>query len=621
MTRMRTAWASARSPALWLVGAAALFVFTWPLAARVPTAGLDNSWVAGLGMALRDHLDYGREVIFTYGPWGFVEHLALYDTEAYRLALGYHLVLRGAEALLVWIAVSRTWGRGWGFLVAALTLWATFLVEPRAVVSLVIAILIVTSAPRSLAWWIPAVLGLWSGFELLGKASTGAQVLLVLAAALALGPQPRRWRTLGIFAAGAAGGLLVSWLALGQALGAIPVFVRGSLEIIVGYTPAMSLDDPALRWEYFAALGLAVAAGLGVRAATAQRIERGGTGLAVVSALFFFFTFKEGFVRHDAGHDILFFAAVIALLAVLPWGAAHRAQALLALMLGVFVFLGLGNTDLAALVNPRDSLRNLRQDLRLAYRAGERNALVEQSRATMIAGYGLKPATLAALQGHTVHVLPWEIGVAWAYRLQWRPLPVFQDYSVYTSWLDATNAGRLGASDGPERILQAPPEAIDGRLPAWEPPQQNVTLLCRGRRIAAQAAWRVLAIGADRCGPPRRLSTVHTTWGGPVAVPAVGPRQLLTMRVSGVDPSGLERLRALVWQPAPRYAELDGHPYRLITATAGDGLLLRAPASIDPPGPFHLAPAPSVLRFLRAHQTGPQSGGDITVEFDVRDVR
>ena len=47
---------------------------------------------------------------------------------------------------------------------------------------------------------------------------------------------------------------------------------------------------------------------------------------------------------------------------------------------------------------------------------------------------------LALLRGHTVAVEPYENQLAWAYRLKWRPLPVLQSYTAYTTGLDQEDA-------------------------------------------------------------------------------------------------------------------------------------------------------------------------------------
>src|SRR4051794_27622935 len=54
------------------VATLALALAAWPVPGMQPRAGLDPSWQIALHMAASDRLTYGRDVVFTYGPLGFL---------------------------------------------------------------------------------------------------------------------------------------------------------------------------------------------------------------------------------------------------------------------------------------------------------------------------------------------------------------------------------------------------------------------------------------------------------------------------------------------------------------------------------------------------------------------
>ena len=97
---------SPRATVLWgaLVG-----LITWPGFPVVPQAGLDPSWVTALSLAAAEGLDHGTELVFTFGPLGFLQEPVGIDgltsvTGAIsplltRIALGWS-VLRAARATL-----------------------------------------------------------------------------------------------------------------------------------------------------------------------------------------------------------------------------------------------------------------------------------------------------------------------------------------------------------------------------------------------------------------------------------------------------------------------------------------------------------------------------------------
>ena len=76
---------------------------------------------------------------------------------------------------------------------------------------------------------------------------------------------------------------------------------------------------------------------------------------------------------------------------------------------------------------------------------------------------------------------------------------------------------------------------------------------------------------------------------------------------------GRERVRAFLNRARQRYVAFDdGHRYPFVPTTAGDGLLLRAPAGTDYEEPFTLAPNSDTMTFFLDNQAPTDP---ISVEF------
>jgi hypothetical protein len=166
-----------------------------------------------------------------------------------------------------------------------------------------------------------------------------------------------------------------------------------------------------------------------------------------------------------------------------------------------------------------------------------------------------------------VAVEPWEIGAAWAYELDWQPLPVFQNYSAYTSSLDRLNAETIEAPDGPERILRDDTEVVvpefpgpdlDGRYPGWDPPEQQRAILCNFAPLYTDELWQVLGRVPDRCGAPREVGSVSAEAGAAVQVPSPGPGEVVFVRIGGAGVSGLERLQTFLFHAGSRHVVVNG---------------------------------------------------------------
>src|SRR5262249_18836563 len=75
----------ALAPALGLLAS----LLTWPVFTMVPGSDLDWSWQIGLHLAYAQGLDYGRDIVFTYGPLGFLQFPLLVSRFAARASFAW----------------------------------------------------------------------------------------------------------------------------------------------------------------------------------------------------------------------------------------------------------------------------------------------------------------------------------------------------------------------------------------------------------------------------------------------------------------------------------------------------------------------------------------------------
>jgi hypothetical protein len=580
----------------------------WRVGMNPPGAGLDSSWNAGLAMAVDDGLRFGKEVVFTYGPLGFLQNQLVWFTGLAVLAFLYNATVYVLFCLgLVWALRRRL-----PLLACVVVAFVLVAVMPLLEMALLVAVfaafwLLEAERSRRALWAVVvggATLGALAG---LAKLSTGPLVAVVFFLAL-VGARTGRWRV-AAFVGLLALEMLVLWLATGQRLGDIPAFLEHTLQVSGGYSAAMLRQSDVATWKVLAAtvgatlvsLGLVGAAWLG-----SYRDRLGRWAGMVIAALCAFAIYKEGVVRTDAGHLTLYFAnATILWIAVGLGGPRWRPllgfTALVALMTIPVRPPGLG-TQLDFVANVRfaaDQVRTLASP-------GRRHEISEAGRDGMVGLYALEPGALAALHGHSVAVEPWEIGVAWAYRLDWLPQPIFQNYSAYTPELDRLNAEVIEDPDGPERLLREnqsvvlpefPTADLDDRFGGWDPPEQARAALCNFAPLFTSERWQVLGRVADRCGAPHAVGSVSAGNGDEVEVPAPGPGEAVFVRIGGAGVGGLETVQNLLLHARVRHLVVNGDTsYRLVPETAGDGLLLRAAPGVVAPGPFSPIPDARTIR-------------------------
>lgn len=563
-------------------------LLSWSVSMGTPAPGLDSSWNAGLAMATEQGLAFGREVVFSYGPLGFLQGQLVWFGDLAVLAFLFSASLYVAFCIaLVW-ALRRSLPLLPSVALAYLALAVLPLLEQPLLVAAIAALALLEKerSPRFL-WVFAIAAASFAAFEALIKLSIGPVVLAIFVLAL-VGARASRL-VLAAFAGLFVGELLILWLASGQSLSTLGDFATNTLQIISGYSTAMLRDVDVPAWKVTLAtiaaalLTIALIAGSATARFRDQRARWCAVALVAIAA---FILFKEGVVRTDAGHLSLYFSSACVLWVAIPWAHSRWPWLLAVAALIALAGIPVRPPGLPTRLDPVDNVRLAGESVRTLVSPGRRAEIERTGREGLQALYAIDPRMLAELRGRTVAVEPWEVAAAWAYELDWRPLPVFQNYSAYTAELDRLNADDAADPDGPQRILRENPllvlpefetRDLDNRYIGWDPPEQARAVLCNFVPLATDERWQVLGRVPDRCGPERALGSVEAGEGEPVEVPAPGPGEVVFVRIDGAEVGGLEKLTTMLLHARIRDAVLDGTArYRLIPETAGDGLLLRA---------------------------------------------
>ena len=585
----------------WLWGVLVALV-SWNVLVGGPSQGLDPGWHAVLYMAAHRGLHFGTQVVFTYGPLGFLSAPILYYTGLAWLAFLYQSALH----VLLCVTLVYSLRRPLGLIPAALAAFVVVSLAPIADVPTLLAA----------SWCVTALLddqspfAIWVvtlGGAVLGAIETLIEVrpgpLIVVMCVITLLTLKRRRRHVGVFLGTLVGVSAILWFASGQAFSNIGDFLSNSFQIVSGYSQAMGLPASGRIW-----LALLVSVVLVARGATASAPDRRRqVGTALVVGVACFALFKEAFVRADPEHTPGFFQGALVLAAAGRLFLGRRPPIVLA-SLSVLALISVAlMTPSAATFDPVAHSRQAIDQVRLLASAKSRSRAMFFDAIVMAATYRVPPAAIAQLRGHTVHVDPWDTGVAWAYRLDLDPAPVFQGYSAYTTALDKLNASKLSGASAPQRILRENtslvdvyhrPAGIDGRLGQWDPPAETLAMLCHYVPVYTSVRWQVLAHVPNRCGTPVRFASISARPGQSVTIPPVGTREAVYARVYGLGVSGLEQIETFLYRAHIRTALLNGtRPVRVVPGTATDGLIFDVPPEVDYPAPFALSPGVRTISF------------------------
>jgi len=599
-----------------------IVLVSWQRFPIIPGVGLDPSWRLVLQLAADERLHWGTELIFNYGPLGFLDFPLVAVTWAAILSALFLVAMRIALAVsILWIARRRL-GLPIAVIMAYVTVSLSGGVQAAVLVAFIWCAVAIAEDPPGLARRV--VLfggGALSALELLMKLDEGLLIggMCAVAAVTMRGSRPRNILSIGLAFLAC---LVAFWFAAGQGVSNVDDFVVSASQLTRGYSSALGLSDGA-TWQPLAALAIwataFVAAWLSGRGlAISQRV-----GLLLLVFGLGFIGWKEAFVRVDPGHMAVFFSWLLVPWIALPWPGRSRVPAVAGLATVAVVYFAATGFSPQNQFRPIASAKAAVSDLRTVFDPARRESTRLRARFGMAVAYQLDARSLGLLKGKTVAVWPWETGIVWAYGLDWKPLPVFHSTSAYNTWLDDRAASALASPQGPQRILRhatsgtvpkgkssrnsASRYSIDGRYGAYDSPAATLAMLCHFRALRTTERYQVLGRVPNRCGRPRLLRSTPAEYGQQVGIPRPpGRDDIVFARIHGAAPTGVEALRTLFYRPLPTYIVFNGRTsYRLVPTVAADGLILRARPDLDFPKPFGLAPNARTMGLLK--DTGPFS--------------
>ncbi|BDE07000.1 membrane protein [Vulcanimicrobium alpinum] len=551
--------------------------------AHLGLTNLDGSWRLGLTMAALGHLRFGQDLIFTFGPLGYVLEGVPHPMLARSAALGSLLIVVFA-IVGCWLVCSRHDG-----IVSRVMVITGFAVAAAAdgldyvAYTGVLFFLGAVADHRRQAVVIALVIAAVCLFGFLSKLTLGFATFATASVywlfEFAFGICSRRRAALISLAAltiVVAGGLLA---AFGWSLNSVAQYLVGATEISAGYSSAMSLPGPAL--EALIAAGIAA-----IIAGAALVLPRDNKALGVAIIVAVFLAWKHGFVRAD-WHALHFFciASVAAPLVAMAengrtarlWGALAMATATVGLSLTGIMFHG----RIAALFRVERVALGARYLLAPVPTAAE----AQQRTTELIAGDKLSDNVKRRIGTASVDVLPGETAIVYANQLRWSPLPVFQSYSAYTPRLDYIDRDALTAHGADLTLFRY--WDLDERYPLASEPATFMELICRYRlgsfEAATPASGAFMVLNRQRTNSckssPEPSITVPATLNTSVAVPKLrNPGDMIEASLD-LAPTLFGKVATLVWR-APmvvievHYRDGTRKSWRLIAATVSDGLLV-----------------------------------------------
>jgi hypothetical protein len=437
-------------------------------------SGLDLSWQFVLEYAVKHNFQFGKDIIFTFGPLGYLYT----DFSQGHLFLQQLLFALAWSLFAAWAAVGVVWNLS-GITRYLFLVWVVFFVPPWGGKE-VIAFLIILYFGHLLLRQFNNKVAIAAFFVFIPVLSlikfpyfiASTSVILVSVVSYAISKQYRR--SLLILTAY---GLLLSllWMAIGQSLANFPSWVKGSLEIASGYSKAMSRGSNPIIFvlSIVSMLILLRAFVVNGKANISSAVD---TGFNLLVALICFLAWKHGFVRNQISSFILF--PPIAFTFFYMKSSVRLSETLNDKRIIQQFFAILLLCSVSLVINTKGNIGNEIIDRALNSIKGLKTVSASLSGNLAAANLALRPdekrlkeldlpITRSIIGYSTVDVIDFQQWTAVLNNFNYHPRPIIQGYSAYTPYLQSLNLAFYESAQRPEFVILNI-ETIDYRFPTLD---------------------------------------------------------------------------------------------------------------------------------------------------------
>ncbi|MEY2564171.1 MAG: hypothetical protein QOH88_2364 [Verrucomicrobiota bacterium] len=454
---------------------------------------LEPSWIAAITFGAAEKLQFGREIIYTYGPLGHLV-FSTYSPVLFTADFIMEICLKGTYVTLIWVLSLRLRPIARGcfllgaFVVAVLSYQAMYVF----VIAALGWVLIERSRSNNLLL-VPLLL--FGGIAALIKITFLSFAVVVLTGGLTACLVQRRFVRAAVGMLGFTGAFCLAWIFSGQQLAHLPEFLWAASEITRGYPKTMSLPAPGSILAAGFAVGLLICGQLTFSFLRSKR-QFPSVALTLLLGAAVFLSWKLGFSRADGHTAEFFYLAILLAISIplfyheelTPFGVINGAIAAGVVAISASTlynqdpglsshFTGIvrarGQSNFSTLLHPAAD----------AARWQAANAQYQKEFAL--------PRIKQTVGDAPVDVFGYEQAIAIVNGLNYRPSPTVQTYCDYSPALSLANAAFYRSSRAPEYVIFKN-QPIDNRLPTIDSAEVFVRLLQNYEPLFAERGYLLL---------------------------------------------------------------------------------------------------------------------------------
>ncbi|MEB0013781.1 hypothetical protein QN379_13960 [Glaciimonas sp. Gout2] len=449
-----------------LITIASIFV---PLSPAMPSGGLDPSWQFALNQAVAQGFQFGKQIIYTFGPYASIYTKEYHPSTDFIMLMG-SLYLVASYAFCCSILMRRL---KWPWQLTLFTaLFASIYSRDALLFSLPLIVGLATfkiittnNELRDNKKLIPlsiAIIFMGLGFLPLIKGTM--LVLCTLTTFIcALYCFIKKQKILAIICTmSPAISMPLFWVAAGQPIDNLATYFSSMLNVISGYSEALAVDGDIKEIIAYGVTSILIFLAIFFQ----NKIDLiSKFFLAIVYFLFLFIAFKGGFTRHDT-HTII--ASTSLLIGALLLPIFLNGRSIFPVIIIAFISWNYINHSYF-----RTSMVDIGRNIGLTYFSaweGARQRIINPDWLNVQFDAAVKKirveASFPLVQG-TSDIYSYDQSYLIASGNLWSPRPIFQSYMAYSAKFAELNKDYLLSSKAPENIFFKV-DLIDGRMPSLD---------------------------------------------------------------------------------------------------------------------------------------------------------
>jgi hypothetical protein len=543
------------------------------------TATLDSSHVAIGTFAAAKPLQFGRDIIFTYGPLGHLVN-AIYSPKLFGPELAANIAINILFVIILWLFASKLPPlRRVAFLLVSFL--AGFYSFPAMVLlMLVAAAWLAFAAPNQNRILLVSTIAFAAMATLIKGTFLFFAVALMTFGIIYLALR-RETKLLLLTSLSFAIAFLASWFLSGQQFSGIPSYLSSSLEVMKGFPAAMTLvPRPAILVA--GVIGLLFASIQIADALIRNRSEPRAWFISLVLWVALFLVWKSSYTRADAHTVELFYYGIAAVLALPIFysrpalGAARILDwAIIVIVSACGIFVIRDQTS----ISPSQVCRDISRRMTLSIAAIAHPGSVREKCAAALRRdvEALQlPQIKQAIGQATVDVFGYEQAIAVANDLNYTPRSTPQGFSAFTAPLVKINSAFYTSAQAPEYVIFKL-ETLDSRFAPSDDAETLLLLAEDYRPVLVENGYTLLRRQKD-AGPISNQSKIGSAGESSVGRSISVPRGVIWCELS-VRETFLGALISFLYQPPQIWVEFETTTrqltrQRIVPGPAANGFLI-----------------------------------------------